>query len=205
MSNWPYQSYEDFNNPSQPMNISDNNNLHFQQQQTGTTEYDYNAKIYFKENETVPQYELYSGSNKPSECHGDGLRGTLLDETILSKQFFSKQNIDIIQEGIIEKIYSESGNQYRISRQSDMQLQIIMRSIYLKYAKNATDILLSTQVNALNQKTINSAAETILPNILQYIGYRRDIGKPREIMPNSIIITNKGNKTASFADRNSIF
>ena len=52
MSNWPYQSYEDFNNPSQPMNISDNNNLHFQepQNQNNNPAFDYNAKIYFKEN-----------------------------------------------------------------------------------------------------------------------------------------------------------
>jgi hypothetical protein len=200
MSNWPYQSYEDFNNPSQPMNISDNNNLHFQepQNQNNNPAFDYNAKIYFKENETAPQYELYSGSNKPTDCYGDGLRGTMLDETVLSKKFFSKQNIDKIQKSISDSVYSESGNQHRISRQSDTQIQIIMRSTYLKYSKNSTQIDIQIQINDLNRIVVKDCVSIILPNILQYLGYRRDIGKPREIMPHATPITNKGGKTYSF-------
>ena len=73
----------------------------------------------------------------------------MLDETVLSKKFFSKQNIDKIQKSISDSVYSESGNQHRISRQSDTQIQIIMRSTYLKYSKNSTQIDIQIQITTL--------------------------------------------------------
>ena len=103
---WPYQPYEELSNPGELITTKDTNNLHFQEnfQDTVGNAFDYNARIHFKENETAPEYELYSGSNKPAECI-DGLRGAQLDETPLSKAFFSKQNLDYLQQKIIDTIF----------------------------------------------------------------------------------------------------
>jgi len=54
----------------------------------------------------------------------------------VSDVFFSTQNIDLLQLGIQNKILNESNGRYRVGRQSDDELKIIMRSIYFQYAKN---------------------------------------------------------------------
>ena len=48
-----------------------------------------------------------------------------------------------------ESVFNESKGEFKIGRQSDLQLQIIMRSIFLSYGRNInTDI--NTQINELN-------------------------------------------------------
>ena len=54
--------------------------------------------------------------------------------TNLNKVFFSKQNIIYLHKMIIKRVSEKSG--YKIGKQSDTELQVIMRSIYLQYGKN---------------------------------------------------------------------
>ena len=53
----------------------------------------------------------------------------------VSELFFSRDNIDIIQEGIIKSVYLRSNNEYKIGKQSEQELTIIMRSIYFQNSK----------------------------------------------------------------------
>ena len=62
---------------------------------------------------------------------------------------FSKRNIDCIQKHIQKSVLQKTN--YRIGRQSDLQLQIIMRSIYLQYSKNL-DCNYAEQIRELNKK-----------------------------------------------------
>jgi len=155
----------------------------------------YNAKIYFKENESPPNYDLYSGSNQPQSCFQNSLSG-IQEVNAVSSTFFSKQNVDLIQNKIIEKIFQESNGLYKIGRQSDLQLQIIMRSIYLSYGKNM-DSYIQEQINELNKYVIDESVKNIIPNIKQYLGYREDIRKPRQIMAHPVNPSMKGGKTYS--------
>jgi hypothetical protein len=59
-----------------------------------------------------------------------------LDCTEVSKVFFSIDNIDLLQRGIRNKILNDTDGQINISRQSDDELKIIMRSMYFQYGKN---------------------------------------------------------------------
>jgi hypothetical protein len=66
----------------------------------------------------------------------DLMRGNWL-ETSLSRAFFSPENTKIIQNGIRRDVYDRSGEKrWVIDEQSADELQIVMRSIYLQYAKN---------------------------------------------------------------------
>ena len=56
-------------------------------------------------------------------------------ENGVSDLFFSGENIDNIQEQIINIVYKKSGGKWKIGRQSDTQLKIIMKSIYLQHSK----------------------------------------------------------------------
>ena len=53
-----------------------------------------------------------------------------LDCTAVSKVFFSLDNIDLLQRGIRNKILNLTEGDINISRQSDDELKIVMRSIY---------------------------------------------------------------------------
>ena len=60
----------------------------------------------------------------------------LWNDTILSKAFFSQQNIQIIQNGIRAGVYHRSNGQYVVGPQDCDSLKIIMRSVFLQYSAN---------------------------------------------------------------------
>ena len=55
------------------------------------------------------------------------------DDSTLSNAYFSKENIQIIQNGIRAGVYKQSNNQYVVAPQDCDSLKIVMRSIYLQY------------------------------------------------------------------------
>lgn len=114
--------------------------------------------------------------------------------TGVSETFFSKENIDIIQEGIINTVYNRSNGSYEIGKQSDQELNIIMRSIYLQEGKNLNyDIM--TQVRELNTKVIKWCVDEVIKNIKQYIEYKRSVSTLPMPMEHSLLLSQKGTKT----------
>lgn len=143
----------------------------------------YNGRVFFEEGEYIPGYQLYEGSNKPQQCIQNSI-SNIQETSNLSNAFFSKENVDLIQNYIIERVRIESNNEFNIGRQSDLQLQIIMRSIYLSNAKNLNTNI-EEQVAILNNYVVDECVKEIIPNIKQYLGYRKDISTPRHIMAHS--------------------
>ena len=115
-------------------------------------------------------------------------------ENGVSDIFFSGENIDNIQEQIINIVYKKSGGKWKIGRQSDTQLKIIMKSIYLQHSKNLP-CNLNNQVIQLNNKVIEYSVGAIHNEILQYIGYLKDIDSPRKLMNRPKNISSAGTKT----------
>ena len=140
----------------------------------------YNGRVFFEENEYIPGYQLFEGSNQPQQCFQNSI-SNIQETSNLSNAFFSRENVDKIQNNIIERVRIESNNEYNIGRQSDLQLQIIMRSIYLSNSKNLNSNI-QHQVAILNETVVIECIKQIIPNIKQYLGYRKDISSPRHIM-----------------------
>lgn len=161
----------------------------------GRFQQNYNAKIYINENENPPNYDLYQNSNQPQSNFQNSLAG-IQEDSALSREYFSNRNVNIIQDSIQNRILEESNGQYSIGRQSDLQLQIIMRSIYLSYSRNRTDNL-QLQISELNALVVKEAIQVILPNIRQYLGYKKDISTPRHIISHPINPSSAGEKTYS--------
>jgi hypothetical protein len=153
----------------------------------------YNGRVFFKENEFTPGYELYEGSNKPQNCFQDSV-STIQELSPLSQSYFSRNNIDKIQQQLIDEVRIKSNNEYNIGRQSDLQLQIIMRSIFLSYSKNINNNI-QNQINELNTMVVEDCINKILPEIKQYLYYRKDITQPRQIMAHSVNPSSSGEKT----------
>ena len=75
------------------------------------------------------------------------------DETPLSKAFFSRENIQIIQNGLRADVYRLSNGEYSIGQQDNDELKIIMRALYLESAINLPTNI-REQVAALNQRVL---------------------------------------------------
>jgi hypothetical protein len=92
--------------------------------------------------------------------------------TPLSSAFFSEFNREKIHGDIIHIIKNKTG--YTISRQSDPDLQALMRKVYTDLVQDPnTDIL--NQVDKMNRQVSKEATATISSGMLQQIVYLRDI------------------------------
>jgi hypothetical protein len=98
----------------------------------------------------------------------------LWDDTALSNAFFSKENIQIIQNGIRAGVYSKSKGQYVIGPQDGDSLKIIMRSIFLQYSSNLKNDIIE-QVKQLNQMVLNYCIQQVYSEAQGYMKYVSDV------------------------------
>jgi len=96
------------------------------------------------------------------------------ETSMLNHLFFSKKNMDIIQNMIRYTVYEKSDKKYIIDRQSDVELQVIMRSMYLQHSPNLPNKI-KEQLEYLNKLVSDWSSEQILPEVLQYNGYIKEI------------------------------
>jgi len=158
--------------------------------------FNYNGRIDIINNTLTSDYNnnLYTEDTNPNKnFHSEALKG-IQTESLLSRTFFSNKNIDIIQNSIRYNVYSLSNSQHIIGRQSDIQLQIIMRSLYLQFSKNLNTGI-REQVQELNNMVVNYCVPRILSEIQQYIVYKSDVSKLPEPIDRSLNLSVKGTKT----------
>ena len=141
--------------------------------------------------ESTKPYDLYKNSNSKQNTSVDIISNIVVPNAV-SRTFFSNDNVERIQREIVNNVYNKSKKV--ISRQSYQELQIIMKSIYLQYSRNLPyDI--EQQVFTLNKYVIDECVSIIIPNVTQYNKYIIDITGPIPIMPRSINVSNKGDKS----------
>ena len=95
------------------------------------------------------------------------------DDSTLSNAYFSKENIQIIQNGIRAGVYKQSNNQYVVGPQDCDSLKIVMRSIYLQYSANLPGNV-SGQIEALNQMVLNFCIQQVYSEAKGYMKYLSD-------------------------------
>ena len=159
------------------------------------TQNGFNGRVFFESNQSAPRYNLYSNQKNPQNINDSIITNTITSNP-LSNAYFSAENQNLIQLRIIQEINKLSNGQYNISRQNDDELQIIMRSYYLQFGKNRGNGIVE-QIEELNQMVVDECIRIIIPNIQQYLGYRKDISNPIPIMPRSQNVSNKGKNTFS--------
>lgn len=138
----------------------------------------------------IETYKYYPSDN--TQYSKEAIKGQHISNQ-LSELFFSVENINALQEGIRYRVYVESNKRYTIGRQSDNELKIIMRAMYLQYAKHQdTDCI--GQTRELNKRVIDAAVPDILSNLYQYETYRRDISTLPMPMDRAPLVSTKGTK-----------
>jgi hypothetical protein len=111
----------------------------------------------------------------------------------LSDIYFSEQNIDALQEAIRFQVWLRSGKKHTIGRQSDIELQVVMRSVYLQYARNLPFDVLG-QVRQLNKMVLDYTVPTIVKELEQFDYYSKDISTLPVPMERSRNVSNAGTK-----------
>lgn len=124
-------------------------------------------------------YDMYAlfqnGNNKLTEFSHEAIQGIHV-KTPLNDLFFSKTNIDALQLGIRNLVAKKTDNQFIIGNQSEVELQVIMRAIYLNEAKHLPYDIIG-QVRSLNEKVLDYCVPRILEEIRMYNYYKNDVSK----------------------------
>ena len=123
---------------------------------------------------TQDQFALYD-RNPVHQCvtYRDALNG-IWENTALSNAFFSKENMQIIQNGIRAGVYEMSKQQFTVMPQKPDTLKIVMRSIYLQYAQHYPTGI-TAQVERLNKLVLDYAVLNVFNESVGYLKYCEDI------------------------------
>ena len=150
-----------------------------------------NGRVIF-DNKPGISYQLYENEKTPYQF--DNSLKSIQSDNVLNKTFFSQKNIDMIQNAIINEVVQKTG--YKIGRQSELQLQIIMRSLFLQFARN-DPCNIKKQIIELDRKVIDYSVDRIIVEISQYLEYKNTLNKLPVPMSHPQNLSNAGEKTLS--------
>lgn len=117
------------------------------------------------------------------------------ETSLLNTAYFSKENKEIIQNLIKAKVHKLT-NQI-VDKQNDIELTIIMTSIYYQYSRNDETSVetIRNEISMLNDLVADYCVKNVSSNVLQYMKYKEDISKLPEPMEHPINFNIKGEKT----------
>ena len=115
------------------------------------------------------------------------------ERTQLNELFFSKANMEIIQNKIRYQVYINTEKKHIIGKQSDVELEIIMRSTYLQHSPNLPNQI-TEQIKYLNELVTNWCVEKIIPEVYQYMGYLKEVEYMPVPLEHPVNLSSKGTK-----------
>jgi hypothetical protein len=142
-------------------------------------------------------YNIYNLFNEPKKEYKNFKEEAIKNihsDNELSELFLSSVNVDILQDAIIGLVYEKSKHKYVIDRQSDTELRIIMRSIYLEHGRHKIYGTID-EVKRLNGLVLQFAVPRIMQEIQLYMTYKNDVDKIPEPLSRGDFISAKGSRT----------
>ena len=122
--------------------------------------------------------------------------GNLTDHTknLLNQTFFSKENIQIIQNNIRKNVWLQTDKKHIIGNQSEEELIIVMRSTFLQYSKNNANNI-TQQIEELNKLVCDWCINEIITQIKQYVGFVNSLDKNVVPLEYGMYMSNAGTKS----------
>ena len=125
------------------------------------------------------------------------LRGNW-EHTPLSDAFFTRKNAAAIQTDIKREVYRMSGpKKFQIDDQDVDELKMIMRAMYLQYAKN-NPFNIEGQIQELNKMVVDWSAPRIVSEIEHYSYYLNDISHLPVPLEKPLNMSGAGTKSLPF-------
>jgi hypothetical protein len=137
----------------------------------------YNGRIHLLDdsdpNVRFQMAEKVAVKNKATE-YRDAITG-LHETNVLASAYFSQENVQILQNGLRAGVYDMSNRKIVIPPQNVDNLKVIMRSIYLQYAKHPKETSgVTEEVARLNQYVLDYAVKAVYNEAQGYMNYCRD-------------------------------
>jgi primase-polymerase (primpol)-like protein len=152
-----------------------------------------NGRVTLNKNENIKDMTMSDNNSVKNNFQVEALYG-IQETSTLNQIFFSKKNMEYIQDKIRFNVYEKSNKKFIIDKQSDTELEIVMRSIYLQHSPNLPNKI-KEQIEYLDGLVVNWCSEKIIPEVNQYLGYMKEI----EYMPIPIDLplnlSSKGSRT----------
>ena len=117
-------------------------------------------------------FNLYDKTKTTKNSFRDALKGSK-EENELSNAFFSKENIQIVQNGLRAGVYKMSEQLYILGEQSYDNIKIIMQDTYFEHAKNNSSSI-AKQIQMMNQEVFNKYVPKLHGEAIGYIKYKED-------------------------------
>lgn len=174
-----------------------------------------NPVLSYKKNYTYQQYDMdddavespafnkyqemdNSGDGSKYYCGGNSslaLRSFNMENTKVSIEFFSPENIERIQRKIKFSVKEMTQGKFRMDAdQDEMELITVMGNIYAEYGKHI-DHGIKRQVKELNKMLLDHIMPDIVTNIQQYYGYIKEINSPLQPIARPLNVNRAGRKT----------
>ena len=128
-------------------------------------------------NNNLQDLNMIEDNNAMKNFQTEAIYG-IQETTTLNQAFFSRKNMTLIQDNIRYNVYLKTDKKHVIGKQSEVELEIIMRSIYLQHSPNLPNQT-KEQIKYLNDLVTNWCVEKIIPELYQYLGYLKEV----EYMP----------------------
>jgi len=115
----------------------------------------------------------------------------------LSEAYFSDANLQILQDQIRYSVYKESEEKYVIGLQSEKELNILRRSIYLQHGEYLPNEVspIKEQIRKLNSIVVSYSVGRILNEIKQYQHYIYDVENMAIPIEHPVNISSAGSRT----------
>lgn len=144
-----------------------------------------------KNYKTIP---LFDGNNDKKDNFKNEALQHIQTVSPLSNLFFSRYNINRVQNELRYRVWLQSGKKYVIGRQSDIELEIVMRATYLQFSLNQNEKF-EEQVNYLNKLVLDYCVPNVLSEVEQYLGYLDNVQKLPNPLPLPENLSSSGTKT----------
>lgn len=123
----------------------------------------------------------------------EGVRGITTD-TKLSSLFFSKKNIQSLQNQLRFRVYQET--EWKIGDQSEVDLIVIMKSIYQEHSRNL-DYRFSEQILELNNIVLDEIIPKLVVEVQARKRYLEDKANPYTPIDRPMNVSSAGTKSLS--------
>mgnify|MGYP006276459327 CR=1 FL=1 len=145
------------------------------------------------DNVPPPAFALFSMDNPSSMTNvNDTLKNRQPSQ--VSQLFFTPANVELLQHAMRYRVWVETAGKHKIDKQSETDLLIVMRAMYLQHGRNLPyDI--KGQVRKLNAFVLDYCVQRIVSEIGMYMRYRHDISHLPVPLDHAPLATTKGSRT----------
>lgn len=139
---------------------------------------------------TQPAFMMNDPIPQKTTDYTEALDGTQ-EKSVKSIVFFSKENLLHLQKEIQYKVYQQSKGRFHIGYQSEDNLKIIMRGIFLENAHrlNGDD---KQQIEQLDNMVLRETVPRVMEEAEAYIRYRHDASTLVVPLDRPMLVTEKG-------------